>query len=123
MQTTERSLDELRRDAYHDGLNQGRSAVRHAEIHHDPRYEEWMETGNEEILRDLLHEEAHHAEHNARQYSGHPVHEITRLALGDFDRDAVMQMYRQGVHDGIEDSEETAERLHEEKMKRRERVT
>jgi len=123
MQTTERSLSELKRDAYHDGLNQGQSAVRHAEIHHDPRFEEWMETGSEEILRDLLHEEAHHAEHNSRQYSGHPVYEITRLDLDESGRTAVMEMYRQGVHDGIEDSEETSDRLHEEKMKRRERIT
>jgi hypothetical protein len=115
-------INQLKCDAYEDGLQEGSAAVRHAQITHHARYDSWMETGDEAVLRQILLDEAYEAEMNSRQYSGHPVYELQRLDVDEFDRDAIYEKYEEGVMDGIRDSAETDARVHEEKEKRAERV-
>lgn len=120
-ETDQRSLDELKDDAKADGRRKGKAAVENCEIKETNLYNRWAATGDQRVLRDVLMEQAHLAEQNSRQYSGHPINEITRLDLENWEMGEVTRAYDEGVSEGIEDGLE--ERMEEEIAQYRESIT
>lgn len=116
-----RSLDELKEDAKTDGRRKGREAVRHCEVEHNKLTERWKKSGDQRPLRNAILEEAELAESNGRQYSGHPIYEINRLDLEDWELGEVTRAYEEGVSEGIKDGLE--ERMEEEIGQYRESLT
>jgi len=119
--TDDRTLDELKEDAKTDGRRKGREAVKNCEIEKNELTDRWKESGDQRPLRDAIFEEAHLAENNGRQYSGHPIYEINRLDLEDWEYGEVTRAYEEGVSEGIEEGVE--ERMEEEIAQYRESLT
>jgi len=120
-ETDQRTLDEIKEEAKSDGRRKGEEAVRHCEVEQNELFERWKRSGDQRALRNALMEEAQLAENNARQYSGHPIYEINRLDLEDWEYGEVTRAYEEGVSDGIKEGLE--ERMEEEIAQYRQSIT
>jgi hypothetical protein len=114
-------LSDLKERAKEDGKDQGRQAVENCEIAPLDGFEDWQESGDKRLLRDLLLEEAFRAEENSRQYSGHPMYEISTMPLMGHRMEQVEDAYEEGVRAGIQEGLE--DRMMREIVQYRESLT
>lgn len=119
-ETNERTLDEIKQDAKADGQRKGQEAIKHCEVQNNELFQRWKRSGDQRALRNALMEEAQLAENNGRQYSGHPICEISRLDLEDWEYGEVTRAYEEGVSDGIKEGLE--ERMEQEIAQYRESI-